>query len=140
MMSDSTKENQLVRDVFSEVVTNDLRHDSLAAMVTYSRRRQRQRRVVTTLCGSVVLAVFIGLLLVESKAPDQKGMMSPTIASALKPRVVTGIPIKVLSDEDLFALFPERSLGVVDDRDGCQLVFLDRRDGASVPPISDGGP
>lgn len=139
-MNDPTKENQLVRDVFSEVVTNDLRHDSLSAMVTYSRRRQRQRRVVTTLCGSVVLAVFIGLLFVESKAPDQKGMMSPTIASALKPRVVTGTPIKVLSDEDLFALFPERSLGVVDDRDGYQLVFLDRRDGASVPLISDGGP
>jgi hypothetical protein len=140
MMSDPFKENQLVSDVFSEVVTDDLRQRSLAAMVAYSRRRHRRQRIVTSVGAALVLASFISLLFVESEAPNQKVMLSPTIASALSPRLVSGTPIKVLSDEDLFALFPERSLGVVDDRGGYQLVFLGGLDDDIVVPPSDAGP
>jgi hypothetical protein len=140
MMSDPFKENQLVHDVFSELVTDDHRHRSLAAMVKCSRQRQRRRRMVTSVSGALVLLAFLGLLFVESPSPNQKVMLSPTIASALNPRVISGTPIKVISDEDLFALFPNRSLGVVDDRGGYQLVFLDGFDGDFVTPSSDTGP
>lgn len=133
-MSDPSKENQFVREVFSEVVTDDIRRRSLSAMVACSRQHRRRRRIVTSACGALVLAAFISLLFVESNPPNQKVMLSPTIASALSPRVVSGTPIKVLSDEELFALFPERSVGVVNDRGGYQLVFLDGPDGGSIAP------
>jgi hypothetical protein len=96
--------------------------------------------MVTSVSGALVLLAFLGLLFVESPSPNQKVMLSPTIASALNPRVISGTPIKVISDEDLFALFPNRSLGVVDDRGGYQLVFLDGFDGDFVTPSSDTGP
>lgn len=127
-MNNPYKENELVRDLFSELVTDDLREQSLTAMLQYSRQRQRRRRVAGSVVVALAMAAFLGLLFVETETPTHKAALNPTIASALNPSVVEGTPIRVLSDEDLFALFPDRSVGVVDDRGGYQLVFLDRED------------
>ena len=134
MMSDRLNENSLVRDLFAEVVTDEVRQESLRSLLRYSKQRQRRRRVLGSLGGTAVLVGFLCLLFVRTERPSQQLVTNPAVASALTSQLVKGTPIRVLTDEELFAMFPEQPIGFIEDQMGYRVVFLDSLD--DVRPAS----
>lgn len=125
-MNEANREQQLVRELLSEELSDEVRARSLRQMLDASRRRSSQRRVVRHVGASLALLAFSLLLFIESKPKQELGVNS-VVASMLDERVIDGTPIRVMTDEDLFALFPNQSVGVVGVGEEFQLVFLDRQ-------------
>src|SRR5271165_5768626 len=91
------------------------------------RRRRRRRRIVRACALACVplLGVFTIVLL--------KNLSSPESLSNSESASVPGIPvpnrnqaIKIITDDELFALFPNRSMALVGKPGHQQLVFLDQ--------------
>ena len=127
-MNDQDRPEEFTESFVAGWITPEQREQSLSGMVRYARRRRRRQQVTTSVLSAVL---FVGLtlkLFVKTEAPDPKAIASPIVGATTKPRYVPGTPIRILSDEDLFALFPDRSIGVIEDSDGPRLVFLDEED------------
>lgn len=127
-MNDPRKETEFVEGLLSEGISDEIREASLKAMLARSSQRHQRRRVTTQIGATLAFVAFSALLFFESDPSDQKLGTNPIVASVLEGRRIEGTPIKVLSDEDLFALFPEQSLGVVGADEDYRLVFLDQRE------------
>ncbi len=127
-MSEPNREDKFVQGILAEGISDDVRRASLQSMLAHSARRHQRRRLVRQAGAALALVAFAGLLFLESDPPPQKLATNPIVASMIEARKVEGTQIKILSDEDLFALFPEQSLGVVGTDEDYQLVFLDRQD------------
>src|SRR5438270_6844447 len=123
--------NQLDRDkLFHELLAPDggtgLRERSLQQGLVALRRERRKRQVVR---GGILLClpllIFAALTLGRGPARQPKlRNSSPELAfsSTLRPKTSE---VKIISDEELFALFPRRSLALIGKPGHQLLVFLD---------------
>ena len=138
-MNEANRESRFVRDLLAEGISDELREASLQRMVTSSKKRFSRRRVLRRLGTSIALIAFSLLMFVESRPKQELGVNS-VVASMLDKRVIEGTPIRVMTDEELFALFPGQSVGLVGANDEYRLVFLGRQelgDGSEPSPILD---
>jgi len=93
------------------------------------RQQQRRRRVVR-ICALVAVPLLFAVAILSRRAPEVSGRL--TVSANPPPAVVPGPharggDIKFITDEELFALFPNRPLALVGKPGQQQLVFLDQR-------------
>ena len=145
-----SEQDQLLKEILAGDDLSDFRQASLEQGLM-AIRRQRQRRRIVRACALVCLPLLLALGILIRLAPWDKSAQdgaqsqknyptgqapeSPTgrIASANPP--VTAIPapragrgaVKFITDEELFALFPNRPLALIGKPGQQQLVFLDQR-------------
>jgi hypothetical protein len=122
-----SEQDRLLDGLLAQENLDALRRTSLQAGLVALRHRRFRRRAVQAcaFAGLPVLALFFGLQWFSS-VPKQ-------IATAPLPeregKLVSAEdqPTKMISDEELFALFPNRPLALVGKPGHQQLVFLDQR-------------
>lgn len=111
----------------------DLRSASLAHGLQAIRRKRRGR--AAGFYSLAFLPFVVAVLLFVDRAPYRASRntgSNPTSQGRAQPSVsavatkTTAQPTKVISDEELFALFPGRSLALIGSPGHQKLVFLDR--------------
>lgn len=134
MKTNPSDQDPLLDAVFSDEDLADLRSASLEQMLMVARQaRQRQRAMRTAGLCLASVAVLIGLLaLYESATPlDRQGVVRHTTVTpqhrAPSPAVIPSAApgVKILTDDELLALFPGRPVGLIGPTGRQRLVFLD---------------
>ncbi len=112
-------EDPLLQEIVADEPLAELRrasrHQGLEA-VRRARRLQRARRAGALALIPVVLILAISL-------HQRAGETPRTVNTAAAPREESGV--RLISDEELFTLFPGRALALVGKPGQQQLVFLD---------------
>jgi hypothetical protein len=117
-------EQRLLSEILAEEQGAGFRQASLDAGLTYLRRRKRQQ--VAKQCG--VAMVFIALASGMWLRSGSRLSSQPIASSASFDQTQAAaqvVPVKVISDQELFALFPNRPLALVGRAGEQELVFLD---------------
>lgn len=114
----------LTGDELAQFRANSLQH-ALAAL----RRRKRRAQIIQygLLTAVPILAVVLAVAWWESPDTGTVGATATgTLIQQAAPRAEPGPPtVKCIDDEELFALFPKRSLALVGPPGHQQLIFLD---------------
>ena len=120
-------ERQLLRGVLGEDSLQSLRQATLACGLDNLRRRRRSRRVALVSGVVCVTAVLASVLLLPKGLPRQSGTVGQFAGSPSGGVSAAPDTVKFLTDEELFRLFPNRSMVLVGEPGHQQLVFLDQR-------------
>jgi len=120
-------ENPLLDEILTDQSLEALRHTSLARGLDTQRRARRRRHALrAAMCAGVALLLFLTLSRPKTAQEIARPPSNPTPGvSHLPTTAPKESGIKMLSDEELFALFPGRSLALVGRPGHQQLVFLD---------------
>jgi len=124
--------DEMTRAVMDEAMTEECRGRALQSLLNGARRRRSVRRMGRITGGVVALCMVSWMVLVlprwgvlpESSSPRPQDMafLSPDPG---QPQFVPGTTIRVLSDEDLFAMFPGRPMALVGAAEHPRVLFLD---------------
>jgi hypothetical protein len=107
-------QDRLLREILEEGEAADFRAASLARGVDFLRRRKR-RNGIAQACSVCVLALHL--------APRPAG---PRLAVVTAPVTQADTSkVKIINDEELFALFPNRPMALIGPPGRQQLIFLD---------------
>jgi hypothetical protein len=120
-------ENPLLKEVLTDERLTSLRQFSLDEGLAAMRRARRHRRVARV--GALALAPAL-LWLALTQTQRERGRESASLPlAATQSASVAAAPVnsgvELISDEQLFALFPGRSMALIGKPGQQQLVFLD---------------
>jgi hypothetical protein len=120
-------QNQLLRELLPGEETSDFRRVSLEKGLA-SIRLQRKRRQLARVFGLFFLMALFpaAILFIErsNRYPSEKSVkMQHNVASF---RTDEGLETKFITDEDLFRLFPGRSMALIGKPGEQELVFLSK--------------
>lgn len=127
-MNNRHDRDQLWNDLLADAAPADLREQMLRQTVGVVRKKRR-RRTATLVVG---LVIPIALLL-TFHAPNQPAVDQPTAVAASTPKALPSqaklaskISLKpeIISDEELFAMFPNHALALVGSPGNQQLLIL----------------
>lgn len=125
----SSEEDRMLKEILANEELEEFRQSSLThSLNTLRRDRQRQRawRMIVVAC---VPLIILGVLLSQSFL-----FSTPRIKRIASPGAPAGSSeVKTISDEELFALFPGRSLALIGEPGSQQLVFLDSLQAGITP-------
>jgi hypothetical protein len=119
--------------LYSEEELRDLEAKSIELMLASARRRQARRRFMNTTVWSLAAGLALTLLWFQlpphprptpSALAKNQGQPS-TALSAARPAQASTAGVKILSDAELLALFPNRPVAIIGTSTGQKLVFLD---------------
>jgi hypothetical protein len=120
-------ENPLLKEILTDEKLSALRRGSLNLGLDAVRRARRLRRALHA--GTFALMPVLLILTLTLRKPKQEPASQPSTPVPRQASVATAPPnesgVKIISDEELFALFPGRSLALVGKPGHQQLVFLD---------------
>ena len=91
--------------------------------------RRRKQRVILRTGSIVILAVFCFLYFRPNQPPVVTSNQNPITDTATNDKIGD---IKLITDEELFALFPGRSVALIGKPGHQQLVFLNTQTQAST--------
>jgi hypothetical protein len=115
----------LLNDILTSETEADFRRQSLERGIAALRQRTRRRRVVQV-SALAAISCLLALALLPG-ALRHRPISQPVIAAHSTPPVAVQKPaVKTISDEQLFALFPDRAMALIGAPGNQQLVFLDR--------------
>jgi hypothetical protein len=121
---------ELLNEILAAEDQSDFRRQTLAHGLVALRQRARRRRMVQMgLLGVVPCLLGAGMLLLHAhdrttESRNRQARLAGGQASS--PRRNDLPPVKIINDEQLFALFPDRPLALIGKPGHQQLVFLDR--------------
>jgi len=127
---------ELLKEVISDGGATDLRASSLDHALA-AVRRQRRMRVVRGASLGAGCVVLVALLWREhADKPLAANNPQPLTAVQATVETVPGTKIRLVSDEELLAMFPDRPVALVGPPNDRRFVFLDeqrssRKHGAS---------
>ena len=124
-----SKRDQLLKEILTGDDLSDFRQASLERGLAVIRR-QRQRRHVVHACvlASLPFLLVAGILIRRAiETPPGRMASANPAANALPAPRAGSREVKFITDEELFALFPNRSLALIGKPGNQQLVFLDQR-------------
>ena len=120
-------ESPLLKEILADEKLSALRRGSLSLGLDAVRRARRLRRAMHA--GTLALMPVLLILALMLHKPTQEPASQPSTPGTQQVSVATAPPnesgVKIISDEELFALFPGRSLALVGKPGHQQLVFLD---------------
>ncbi|MDB6025892.1 MAG: hypothetical protein JWM68_2115 [Verrucomicrobiales bacterium] len=123
-------DDELLNDVFTGEARPEFRAASLECALGAVRQRRRGRRAMN-ITAALAFVAGLGILLKSLTLPDAP--MQPILAvnpqSFAKENIkmVPGTHIRVLSDEELVAMFPDRPIALIGPPEHRQLIFLDEQ-------------
>ena len=88
-------------------------------------RRRGHRQRLARVCGALAACCLLALGFVLVRAHDCADSQAGNLARSAPAPAAELPPIKIINDEELFALFPNRALALVGQPGHQQLVFLD---------------
>ncbi len=134
-------QDRLLRELFGDESLENLRQASLSGALASLRARRRRRVALTAATAGATLLLALGLVWHghPTRAPDTTGSkpvpplamngdaarLQPQGAAALTPTETNDAGVKIITDEELFALFPGRSMALIGRPGAQQFVFLD---------------
>lgn len=98
---------------------NALRENSLRQGLAALQQRRQRRKVTSILAGAVAAALLLAVSLRRNHAEPSTNFVTPAAPSTKLGQ------IEVINDEQLLALFSDRSVALVSGTAGQQLLFLD---------------
>jgi len=117
-------ENPLLKEILADENLSAMRHTSLEDAIALMRR-DRRRRQATTLTA-LALSLLFGLWIFSARHPEQGVVASSEPKKvAEQPKLETGNPVKTITDEELFALFPDRAAALIGKPGHQEFVLLD---------------
>ncbi len=131
----SPEQTNLLKEILAGDELADFRQTSLEQGLTalrQQRRRQRGVRIGTVLLLPL-LFVFVFLSRRTLESSRRQIAASKPITTALPTPPAGGGATKLITDEELFALFPNRPMALVGKSGQQQLVFLDRSSKSRQP-------
>jgi hypothetical protein len=124
-----TEPDRLLRVILEDGEDGGLRAASLEAGLKHLQRRRRRERVTQIGLAATMSLLVAGLCLFLTVSPAPLPPAARPVVS--NPGADTGI--KVISDDELFALFPNRAMALIGPRGHQQLVFLDHGGAGEEP-------
>jgi hypothetical protein len=117
-----SKEDRLLAQILDDENVERLRAASLDAMLTAARSRRHRRALVSGVAGSLAVAGLAFVLAHRPPSPLPAAVMSTDSAPAPTPAASR---VKIITDEELLALFPNHATALVGTPGAQRLVFLD---------------
>ena len=118
-------QDRLLREILEEGEGTDYRAASLAGGLDFLRRRKRRGRIAQAWAAGVLAGLLIfGVVWHPGSRPRGTRIAVVTDAAA---RTDTS-KVKIINDEELFALFPNRAMALIGPPGRQQLIFLDQGD------------
>jgi len=119
-------DNHLLKEILADEKLSELRANSLQLGLATMRQARRRRYIARTaalllIAGGLWLAFVLpkrDILTAQQRTSGTLAMTSP----GETPRTSS---VKIISDEELLALFPDRSLALIGSPGRQQFVFLD---------------
>ena len=123
-------EHELINQAFGN---ESFKQQTLEHALGYLRGRARHRRIMLTSAalGPLMLAFFLMLPNQREQLELRASMPLLSVPVPAKPAqnehalVVPGTSIRVLSDEELMQMIPDRAVAIVGTGEDRQIVFLD---------------
>jgi hypothetical protein len=134
-MKNRNKADELWEDLLTDVATSEFRESLLATTVGTATRRRRRRTIATLACLIAPLLLLILMRTGETETPTPELVVgahqSPALPVATKAPVVDTAkpPLKpdIITDDQLFAMFPDHALALVGPPGRQRLVVLGER-------------
>ena len=114
--------DRLLSQVLAGQDWENFRQSSLEQGLGAMRQRRRRRRAVQigVLACLLMLGTMAAVFFTAERSPDRRTALPTRPVDTVSPQ-----GIKMITDEELFALFPNRPLALVGKPGHQQLVFLD---------------
>jgi hypothetical protein len=118
--------DELLHEVFSDMVPPTFREASLNRALASARRQRTGRRVLrATLALAVAVAVIERFGSANRNPNGPPGQSAVAAAPAPLVQTVPGTKIRLVGDDELLAMFPDRPVALVGPPEHRQFVFLD---------------
>jgi len=129
-----SEHDRLLKEIITGDELADFREASLQRALDAIRQRRHRRRSMQLGALAVLVLVAVGIIFTRSVTPP-----IPEIALSSSSPAAPSIPqtgpaeVKLINDEELLALFPDRPVALIGKPGQQRLVFLDK------PARSNGG-
>jgi hypothetical protein len=129
-----SQQDRLLREVLTGDEVARFRQQSLEHSFLWLQRRRRRRQFMRIgALASAALLATAGLLWIRPgvpQAPPAAASARPPAAATARPPAASappphGVEVKIITDQELFALFPNRPLALIGKPGQQRLVFLD---------------
>ena len=119
------QQTELLKDLLTETKLEDVQRTSLQHGLAALRARQQRHRIARALAlGALPVALVCAILIQQGVRVWPSRVYPMGGSSAMPARDQSGV--KLINDEELFALFPGRSLALVGPPGHQELLFLDQ--------------
>lgn len=121
-MKTPTEKENLLADILSEETSPDFRAASLERTLAVVRQRRSRQRAIRMAGAACIVCAFLALSFWKSpRTPEQKNIAS------VQPSVPTvpGTNIRIINDDELLSMFPDRPVALIGPPEDRQFVFLD---------------
>ena len=120
----------LLDDLLSDGIDGAAESVSLETLLSDARRVRRQRRLIRYGLGpllAVLVLAQIALFLNHSRRLTTASQSTDASNSLPQSPPAAPAPIRTISDDELFALFPDRQLALIGPPGDQRLLFVDGR-------------
>jgi len=118
-------QDRLLRELLGDDALERVREATLAQGVATLRRRRRTRALVAGAGASLVLALSLAVVIYRGRERERVDG-EPLAHARSHPLAQTSSSVKILTDDQLLALFPDRPVALIGAPGDQRLVFLDR--------------
>ena len=118
-------QDRLLNEILDGKRLETLRHATLESGLGALRRRRQKRRIAQVCMLASLPLIALAMLLLYTQSRVQSVVKSDPASLPLAVGRNASPQIKLLTDEELFALFPNRSMALVGKPGHQQLIFLD---------------
>ena len=123
------KQDQFLKELLTGEEISDFRRASIEQGITFVRvqrkRRQMAQRAAMVCVPLLLLSLFINQIPKSSRSRPATSQAQQPISPSVP--VADNLKIKLINDDELFALFAGRSIALIGKPGEQQLVFLDGR-------------
>jgi len=124
-----SENERLLSEILNDGDAENFQAASLARGLDFLRRRRRRKRLAqagaaSLLAGALILGLVAHRAAGPSPAPPVVVREATPLVGAAPPPPVETTKVKIISDEELFALFPNRAVALIGAPGHQQLIFL----------------
>lgn len=125
----SPDRESLLNDLVAEAAGDQFRADMLAHTLAQAKRRRATKRLARIGGGAAVVVMAI-VFFWKSQAPSPPPAVQGARVAEHKPPVEAELkkadpPVRLITDDELLARFPDRAVALVGPPDRRRFVFLD---------------
>jgi predicted nucleic acid-binding Zn ribbon protein len=128
-----TDQEHLLNEILTGDENSDFRRASLELALQKNRRRQRHQTLLRFGATMAVTALLVWKFVLPAHGPAKKSQAMQLVNSSSITTPASESKVKIINDDELLALFPNRPVALIGKPGHQQLIFLDEPN-----PHSDG--